>query len=163
MFYKIILSSFALLFLANCNAQKDTKNPEKVTMKESKNQKIEGKVIYFNEGENKFLSEYQMNVTFKNISEDSRCPEGVTCVWQGAAVANIEFMGTYTRPATIPLATTENAGRNYHKSTIFNGYNISLVEVNPAPTSEAGAKSLGGKYRIGIIINKEGGNSSTNR
>lgn len=162
MFYKIILSSFAFLFLANCNAQKDTKNPEKLTMKESKNQKIEGKVIYFNEGENKFLSEYQMNVTFKNISEDSRCPEGVTCVWQGAAVANIEFMGTYTRPMTIPLATTENAGRNYHKSTVFNGYTISLVEVNPAPSAGEGAKSLTGKYRIGIVISK-GGEDSTNR
>lgn len=162
MFYKIILSSFAFLFLANCNAQKDTKNPEKLTMKESKSQKIEGKVIYFNEGENKFLSEYQMNVTFKNISEDSRCPEGVTCVWQGAAVANIEFMGTYTRPMTIPLATTENAGRNYHKSTFFNGYTISLVEVNPAPAAGEGAKSLTGKYRIGIVITK-GGEDSTNR
>jgi hypothetical protein len=161
MFYKIILSSFAFLFLANCNAQKDTKNPEKLTMKESKNQKIEGKVIYFNEGENKFLSEYQMNVTFKNISEDSRCPEGVTCVWQGAAVANIEFMGTYTRPMTIPLATTENAGQNYHKSTVFNGYTISLVEVNPAPSAGEGAKSLTGKYRIGIVITK-GGEDSTN-
>lgn len=163
MFYKIIISSFALLFLTNCNAQKNIKNPEKVITKDSKSKNIEGKVIYFTEGENKFLEEYQMNVTFKNISEDSRCPEGTTCVWQGAAVANIEFMGTTTRPMTIPLSTTENAGRNYHKSTVFNGYNISLVEVNPTPTSEAGAKTLGGKYRIGIIINKEGGNSSTNR
>lgn len=162
MFYKIIISSFALLILANCNAQKNEKNPEKVTTKDSKNKNIEGKIIYFTEGENKFLPEYQMNVTFKNISEDSRCPEGVTCVWQGAAVANIEFMGTTTRPMTIPLATTENAGRNYHKSTVFNGYTISLVEVNPAPTSGEGAKTLAGKYRIGIIITK-GENSSTNR
>ncbi|CAD7798827.1 hypothetical protein CHRY9390_00392 [Chryseobacterium aquaeductus] len=162
MFYKIIISSFVLLFLANCKAQKDTKNSENVTAKNSINKNIEGKIIYFAEGENKFLKEYEMNVTFKNISEDSRCPEGVTCVWQGAAVANIEFMGTYTRPMTIPLATTENAGRNYHKSTVFNGYTISLVEVNPAPSAGEGAKPLAGKYRIGIVISK-GGEDSTNR
>lgn len=156
MFYKIIISGFAVLLLANCKAQKDSKNTEKVTVKN-----IEGKVIYFTEGENKFLKEYEMNVTFKNVSEDSRCPEGVTCVWQGAAVANIEFLGTYTRPMTIPLATTENAGRNYHKSTVFNGYTISLVEVNPAPSAGEGAKSLAGKYRIGIVISKDGENSTT--
>lgn len=161
MFYKFILSTFALVFLTNCNAQKESKSSEKVTMKESRNKKIEGKVIYFAEGENKFLPEYQMNVTFKNISEDSRCPEGVTCVWQGAAVANVEFMGTTTRPMTIPLATTENTGRNYHKSTVFNGYTISLVEVTPAATSGEGAKSLAGKYRIGIIIAKGGENPTT--
>lgn len=163
MLHKIIISSFALLFLTSCNAQKDAKNPEKVTTKNSKNKNIEGKVIYFTEGENKFLSEYQMNVTFKNISEDSRCPEGVTCVWQGAAVANIEFMATTSRPMTIPLATTENAARNYQKSTNFNGYKISLVEITPAATAGENAKTLVGKYRIGIVINKDGGNSSTNR
>lgn len=163
MFYKIIISGLALLFLTDCNAQKDTKKPQKMVAKKSDNKKIEGKVIYFTEGENKFLSEYQMNVTFKNMAEDSRCPEGVTCVWEGAAVANIEFMGTTTRPMTIPLATTENAGRNYHKSTVFNGYYITLVEVNPAPTSQDGAKTLKGKYRIGIIVNKENVNPSTSR
>lgn len=163
MLYKIIISSFALLFLVNCNVQKDAKKSENGVIKNNMSKNIEGKVIYFTEGENRFLSEYQMNVTFKNIAEDSRCPEGVTCVWQGAAVANVEFMGITTRPMTLQLATTENAGRNYHKSTVFNGYKISLVEINPSPTSGEGAKALSGKYRIGIIINKDDGNSSTNQ
>lgn len=122
---------------------------------------IEGKIIYFTEGENKFLEEYEMNVTFKNISEDSRCPEGVACIWQGAAVANLELMGITTRPVTIQLATTENAGRNYHKSTFFNNYTVSLVEVNPAPTAGEGAKPLAGKYRIGIVIAKGGKDATT--
>jgi len=160
MLYKVIISGFALLFLTNCNAQKEIKNSEKVVTKDLKSKNIEGKIIYFTEGENKFLEEYQMNVTFKTISEDSRCPEGVNCVWEGAAVANIEFMGTATRPMTIPLATTENEGRNYHKSTFFNGYTISLVEVNPAPAAGEGAKLLAGKYRIGIVITKGGKNST---
>lgn len=164
MFCKIIISSFALLFLTNCNAQKETKNPEKMVTKDKAGKNLEGKIIYFNQGENKFLKEYEMNVTFKNMAEDSRCPEGVTCVWQGAAVTNIELMGITTRPVTIPLATTENAGRNYHTSTVFNGYTISLVEVTPAPASGEGAKALAGKYRIGIIISKDGRNApSTNR
>ena len=159
MFYKIIISSFALLFLTNCNAQKDTKKTDKVVKDSSKN--TEGKVIYFTEGENKFLKEYEMNVTFKNISEDSRCPEGTTCIWQGVAIANIEFMGTTTRPTTLQLATMENASKNYHKSGIFNGYKVTMTEVNPYPKANEGTKSLSGKYKIGLIIHKAEENLTT--
>ena len=159
MFYKIIISSFALLFLTNCNAQKDTKNPEKVVKDSSKN--TEGKVIYFNEGENKFLKEYEMNITFKNISEDSRCPEGTTCIWQGVAIANVELMGTSTRPMMLQLATMENANKNYHKSVVFNGYKITMTSVNPHPKANESTKSLNGKYKIGLVISKATENTTT--
>ena len=40
-------------------------------------------ILYLSEGENKFLKEYNMNVTFKRI-EDGHCPEGVNCIWSCA-------------------------------------------------------------------------------
>lgn len=76
-------------------------------------------IIYFNEGENKFLEEYQMNITFKGISEDSRCPEGVNCIWAGAALAQVEVMGTSTRPRILNLASTDFPSRNYKQSAVF--------------------------------------------
>lgn len=160
MLHKTILISLGLLTLANCNAQKETKNASgaPVTQNNSlptKTAQNKINVIYFNEGENKFLKEYDMNVTFKGISEDSRCPQGVNCIWIGAAVAQVEVMGTTTRPTTLSLATLEKADRNYHQSEFFNGYTISLAEVTPYPTSEKDSKALKGKYRIGIIISKE--------
>ncbi|AZA51640.1 hypothetical protein [Chryseobacterium sp. G0201] len=165
MLHKTIIFSLGLLTLANCNAQKETKtstkNPTTAEIKETKPMSKDENIIYFNEGENKFLKEYEMNVTFKGISEDSRCPEGVNCMWAGVAVAQIEVMGLATRPMTVNIATTENAGRNYHQSTEFNGYTISLKDVNPYPTSQDGAKALAGKYRIGIVIKKTGENSTT--
>lgn len=157
MFHKTILFSVGLLTLASCNAQKGTKTSTKIaTVAEIKGtQSTEGNIIYFNEGENKFLKEYQMSLTFKSISEDSRCPTGVNCIWIGAAVAQVEVMGVATRPATLSLATVEKADRNYHQSQDFNGYSITLAEVTPYPTSQNGTSTLKGKYRIGIIINKE--------
>lgn len=164
MFHKTIILSLGLLVLINCNAQKEPKTAEKTwTATETpKTQPMKGeKVIYFNEGENKFLKEYQMNVTFKGIPEDSRCPKGVNCIWAGVAVAQVEVMGVATRPMTLNIATMDNKGRNYSKSADFNGYTISLAQVDPYPGDAEGAKALQGKYKIGIVIKKAGENSTT--
>lgn len=165
MFHKTIIFSLGLLSLINCNAQKEQKNITKVNIdKTTENVKVanqDGNIIYFNEGENKFLKEYQMNVTFKGISEDSRCPKDVNCIWAGVAVAQVEVMGTATRPMTLDLASLDNKGRNYSKSSEFNGLTISLVDVQPYPGSAEGAKALNGKYKIGITIKKAGENPTT--
>ncbi|SDQ68628.1 hypothetical protein SAMN05421664_2165 [Chryseobacterium soldanellicola] len=168
MLHKTIIFSLGFLSLMNCNAQKETKTSTKVnvadntTIETAQTMSKEGDIIYLNEGENRFLKEYEMNVTFKNISEDSRCPKGVSCIWAGVAVAQIEVMGTTTRPMVLNLATTDNEGRNYHKSAQYNGYSISLAEVTPYPESQDGAKALIGKYKVGIIIKKgEAQNSTT--
>ena len=156
--------SLGFLSLINCNAQKEPKTSEKAwtstEIKQTPPMKGEN-IIYFNEGENKFLKEYQMNVTFKGISEDSRCPKGVNCIWAGVAVAQVEVMGVATRPMTLTLASLDNKGRNYNKSADFNGYTISLADVNPYPGDGESAKALNGKYKIGIIIKKMGENSTT--
>lgn len=154
--YKNIILGLSLIILANCNAQKETKSLIAANDKEKSETltKNEGNIIYFNEGENKFLKEYEMNVTFKGVSEDSRCPKDVNCIWAGVAVAQVEVMGIATRPMTLSLASMDNKGRNYHKSTNFNGYKISLVSVSPYPESQS-TKELSGKYRIGIEISKD--------
>ncbi|WP_027380642.1 hypothetical protein [Chryseobacterium daeguense] len=166
MFYKAIIVSLGFLSLFNCSAQKEPVQKLKVYVEDNGETRIstkEGEIIYFNEGENKFLKEYQMNVTFKGISEDSRCPKDVTCIWSGVAVAQIEVMGTTTRPMTLSIATMDNKGRNYNKSAVFNGYTISLAEVNPYPGAAEGTKALNGKYKIGIIIKKGTAETSTTK
>lgn len=158
MLNKTIILCLGLLFLINCNTQKGTKTPTKVNTDENGATKVinkDGEVVYFSEGENKFLKEYQMNVTFKGISEDSRCPKDVNCVWAGVAVAQVEVMGTATRPMTLNLASIDNKGRNYSTSAEFNGYTISLVDVQPYPGAAEGTKALNGKYKIGITIKKQ--------
>lgn len=164
MLYKTIILSLGLLSLINCKTQKEAKastiSKVENTGNLTKNTK-DGSIIYFNEGENRFLDKYQMNVTFKRISEDSRCPKGVNCIWAGVAVAQIEVMGTATRPVTLSLATVDNKGRNYHQSSDFNGYRITLTEVNPYPDTAQGSNALNGKYRIGITIKKSDEGSTT--
>lgn len=156
--YKNIIVGLSVVSLVNCNAQKETTKQtttQQATIVKEIPLKKEGKIIYFREGENKFLPEFQMNVTFKSIAEDSRCPEGTQCVWAGVAVANVEFMSTTSRPMILQLSTAEVKGKDYHKTQSFNGYTISLKEITPHPTAQNGTKALSGMYKIGIEISKE--------
>lgn len=120
-------------------------------------------IIYLKEGENKFLKEYEMNVTFKKMTEDSRCPKDVNCIWAGVATAEVELMGVYTRPVILKLSTLSDATKGYSKSEEFNGYTVSLVEVSPETTSAKGFKALQGSYRIGLKLSKgsNGGGTTT--
>ncbi len=118
-------------------------------------------IIYLKEGENKFLKEYEMNVTFKKMTEDSRCPKDVNCIWAGVATAEVEFMGLYTRPVTLKLSTLNDSKKGYAKSQEFNGYTISLVKVTPETNSAKGFKALQGSYRIGLQFSKGSTGSGT--
>lgn len=161
MFHKVIILSLGIFALTGCDAQKKSKINTKATempagtkITSTDNQK-DG-VLYLSEGENKFLREYQMNVTFKGVSEDSRCPEGANCIWAGVALAQVEVMGTSTRPMILNLASADYPGRDYHQSAEFNGYILTLQDVTPSPKSQDGTKALAGKYKIGITIKKAG-------
>ncbi|MCJ7935087.1 MAG: hypothetical protein MUW56_16060 [Chryseobacterium sp.] len=159
MFHKALILSLGILALTGCDAQKKTKTETKASEMSSNTKSTnasdqKGDIIYFSEGENKFLKEYEMNVTFKGISEDSRCPEGVNCIWAGVAVAQVEVMGTTTRPMILNLASMDHQAKNYHQSADFNGYTITLQDVAPYPQAAEGTKALGGKYKIGITIKK---------
>ena len=160
MFHKTIILSLGILALTGCDAQKKTRTetePKVAEMNSGTNTSIpsdQKDMIYLSQGENKFLKDYEMNVTFKGVSEDSRCPEGVNCIWAGVAVAQIEVMGLATRPMTLNLASMDHAAKNYHQSADFNGYTITLKEVTPYPKAADGTKALAGKYKIGISIQK---------
>ena len=157
MYFKTIFLSLGVLSLLNCKSQKINAEHTKVEISENGEVKTStkaGETIHFKEGEKKFLKEYEMTVSFKEISEDSRCPKDVQCIWSGVAVAQVEVMGTTTRPMILNLASMENAGRNYHKSANFNGYTFTLTEINPYPESSKGTASLKGNYNIGITIKK---------
>ncbi|TZF99518.1 hypothetical protein FW781_06210 (plasmid) [Chryseobacterium panacisoli] len=158
MFHKVIILSLGIFALTGCDAQKKSKISTKTTEMpagtKTTSANNQNGIIYLNEGENKFLRDYQMNVTFKGVSEDSRCPEGVNCIWAGAALAQVEVMGTSTRPMILNLASIDYPGRNYRQSAEFNGYTITLQDVAPYPKQQDGTKALSGKYKIGITIKK---------
>lgn len=117
-------------------------------------------MVYLKEGENQFLKEYEMNVTFKRMVEDSRCPKDVNCIWAGNAIAEVEFTGTYTRPVTLQFSTMSDANKGYFNTRNFNGYSISLVNLTPETTTAKGFKALKGSYKIALQFEKKGTENS---
>ncbi len=162
----ILLTIFTILSIFSCTAQ--NKNAKKTNTKsdvKSANTAISTKnlkennsdmqnTILFKEGENKFLKEYDMNVTFEKILEESRCPTKVDCVWKGVATVEITLMGTFTRPLKIKLSTVEDQKKGYNNSAIFNGYKISLVDLSPYPNSTKSFKENTRKYELKLQFNK---------
>lgn len=165
MLHKALLFSLGIFALTGCEAQKktktETKTPEMTAHTQSSDEQ-KNDLIYLSEGENKFLLDYKMNITFKGITEDSRCPEGVNCIWAGAALAQIEVMGTSTRPVLLNLASMDFPNKNYHQSAEFNGYTITLQQVTPYPKA-GGAEELKGKYKVGVSIKKNKASSDTTK
>lgn len=90
-----------------------------------------------------------MIVHFTQVTEDSRCPKGVNCVWEGEAVAELVLgkMGTDT------LALTYRPGREEAALGRASGYSFRLLEVNPYP--EKGQSIEKENYEIVLEIKKE--------
>lgn len=110
--------------------------------------------VYLSEGQNIFLKDQQMNVTFKKMVEDSRCPKDVNCIWEGVATAEVELMGVATRPRIVHISTQDNAAKGLEKTVMFDGYAITMTEVSPYPTQSKNFNNMKGSYKIGLSFKK---------
>jgi hypothetical protein len=64
-----------------------------------------------------------LRLRFDGITEDSRCPEKVQCVWAGNAAANLRIMSA-------EKSVTLNTGIE-PRTTVVDAYTITLVNVKP--------------------------------
>lgn len=156
MINKFILIFLVSVFFSSCNAQKTKsyKLKNNIQKQQSTTNKMQ-KIYYFKEGENKFLKEFETNFTVKSVTEDSRCPKNVQCIWQGVASVELELMGIYTRPKTVVLSTTTNPEKGYFNTIDFNDLTIKLEEISPYPTQNKNFDTEKGNYTIGISIQKK--------
>lgn len=161
----IILSLIFIFSFSALNAQKRKKSCKKKKAKTTavaKNltttstEQKDSNIFTFTlkEGETQFFSNLKMNITFKNVAEDSRCPEGTQCIWAGVGVAEITFMGLYTRPATFKIATTDLPDKNLHNKVQFLGHEFTLEKLSPNPIAEKDFEALKGNYTITLYTPK---------
>ena len=86
-----------------------------------------------------------MKVRFVAVTEDSRCPRDVTCIWAGEVKVALEIqMSKDASQAEI----TEGG------STVADLYRVTLERVEPLPTSTA--KIAPQDYRVTLKIDKTG-------
>jgi hypothetical protein len=107
-----------------------------------------GEVFRLREGESRRAA--GALVRFIEVASDSRCPQGVTCVWEGDADVRLTVDG---HPVTL-----HNAGAERRRAAI-DGRTIELVALAPQP-EESSAKRPG--YEVELRVT-EGGSSGLRR
>ena len=87
-------------------------------------------------------------VVFESVLEDSRCPEGVDCIWSGNAKIRLRSVKQKQTPAAVELNTHVGS-----KSSSYLNYEISLVALKPRPKADKPIQP--NEYRATLIVTKK--------
>ncbi len=87
-------------------------------------------------GKQKKFSRSKISVKFVSLIEDSRCPEGVNCVWAGNARIKVQISEGKDAGETFEMNTNLGA-----KGASFRGYAVNLVSLTPTPKADAKVSS----------------------
>jgi len=92
-----------------------------------------------------------LRLTLLNVTEDSRCPAGVRCTWEGQVTVLIKVMKQDQNIGDISL--TYRVGNHEDSAAkIFDDYMLKLINVDPYPKRGDPIKSS--DYRVTLIISK---------
>ena len=91
-------------------------------------------------------SAHGLTVKFEGVSEDSRCPIGVQCFWEGDAVVRLSVSEPSRQGAALELHT---AGRFPREGT-YGRYRVRLVGLVPQPKEGEGVPA--GQYRATVQV-----------
>ena len=120
---------FLFLLMKSCSAQ-HSKTPDEKTTQEK------ATFVVLKLGENQFLEQQQMNITFVKVKKEEE---------YSADIAMVEVMGVYTRPRLLYLSKNPIPVKKYGNQAVFNGWKISLekfskkeikLKITPETTSE---------------------------
>lgn len=88
-------------------------------------------------------------VTFVRVSEDSRCPVGVTCVWAGDAVVHVRVDAEGDRAFDLQLHTN----RRFRQADRAGELMVTLLGLEPIPQADQAIEAGGYTATLEISIN----------
>ncbi len=88
-----------------------------------------------------------IKIKFLSVVEDSRCPEGVNCIWAGVAKIKIQLRKTGKPAKEFELNTNQ-----LDKTVTFEGHTIKLAALTPYPKSGTAIKPA--TYSASLTITK---------
>lgn len=86
-----------------------------------------------------------LTVRFADVSEDSRCPEGVTCVWAGRAIVQVEV-----GDSEAPTVALEVGG----EARVVLGLALVAEALDPSPRADSATRPE--DYRLRLRIENAG-------
>ncbi|HKR02660.1 MAG TPA: hypothetical protein VJT09_18420 [Pyrinomonadaceae bacterium] len=86
-------------------------------------------------GEDARVGDEGLMISFSRVAEDSRCPQGVECIWAGNARVALRLTRGRSRAAWLNLNTGVEP-----KESAYRGYQVKLVKLNPYPKKGRGIR-----------------------
>ncbi len=130
--------SFLFLFVATTVPQ-----PASLTKEARLDQEFEIKL-----GQEVWIKKEGLKVSFSNVTEDSRCPTGVDCIWAGNGKVVLKLSKVRKRTAWMNLNTGVDP-----KQDDYRGYEIKLVSLNPYPKKDAKIKKR--DYVATLVVSRK--------
>jgi hypothetical protein len=89
-----------------------------------------------------------LQITFEAVSEDSRCPTGMQCMWAGDAAATF----TLQKPPAAAVHSTLHTNGRFERQTEFEGFVVRLEDVKPYP--KEGMTIAPDDYRATVVVTR---------
>jgi len=121
--YIALCSLFIFLFLVGCQDESEQKSFEHT--------------VSIALGKTSYIQERELTIGFTRVLEDSRCPIGAECVWEGNGKVELYARQTESVPQYFELNTTLDP----QTETYFN-IEITLVGLDPYPSVQQTIDSL---------------------
>jgi hypothetical protein len=102
-------------------------------------------------GETAFIQPDNLKITFLNVTEGSRCPSDVVCVWAGQAVAVLQI--SKEDRVFFPLAniTVSGSGEGLSNANVDGkGYSLKITKLEPYPKSTEKTAN----YTVTLVVSK---------
>jgi len=99
-------------------------------------------------GQHASMTGEDLEVSFEEVTEDSRCPSDVACVWAGRVSCVVELTHT---GSSYRMTLTEPGLTNEYSRQVYEEYEFAF-HVTPYP--EAGREIADDAYRLHLIISK---------
>ncbi|MFC2021559.1 hypothetical protein ACFLU1_07285 [Chloroflexota bacterium] len=99
-------------------------------------------------GRGAVIREEHFEITFLEVTEDSRCPKDVTCVWEGRATSLVRLV-SYDKDLKVELS--EPGLTDQGNGLVFLDY---LINFHLLPYPEDGVETGKGDYRLRLTISR---------
>jgi hypothetical protein len=103
-------------------------------------------------GQSVRLTDALVTITFNGVSEDSRCPKQVNCVWSGRAVLDFSVQVNGEPAQTMTLSTIHSPQPT--NIADVGGYRFTLNDVQPYPETPDNLISPD-QYRATLVVSAQ--------
>jgi heat shock protein HslJ len=105
-----------------------------------------GQQVELKPGETVAINGEPLKIKFNEATNDSRCPEGATCIWQGEVACTVEitYNGSNNTKTLVQPGLTQSPAVDY-----FQDFSLSF---NVEPYPKVGSKIKSSEYRLQIAI-----------